>query len=130
MIAMNGTKRAVFAGIAIAMLCGLMTGCRYRSTACKQRGIAFNAQVDALERDAIDKLKIGTKKEDVIRFFAENKFPISFDRSFVTGTIYTLGCSPNGCGTDQALIGLSVDLDEAGNVKSKPVVVGGYADCL
>ncbi|MGB8132245.1 MAG: hypothetical protein WCG81_20835 [Candidatus Angelobacter sp.] len=130
MIAMNGTKRAAFAAMAVTLLCGLMTGCRYRSAACKQRGVAFNAQVNALERDAIDKLKIGTKKEDVIRFFAENKFPITFDRSFATGTIFTLGCSPNGCGTDQAVIGLSVDLDEAGSVKAKPVVVGGYADCL
>jgi hypothetical protein len=130
MSGMYGRKRAVIAGIAVVILSGLMTGCRYRSTACKQRGAAYQARVNALERDAIAKLKIGTKKEDVIRFFAENKFPISFDRSFATGTIYTLGCSPNGCGTDQALIGLSVDLDEAGSVKAKPVVVGGYADCL
>jgi hypothetical protein len=127
---MADTKRAVLAAVAVAMLCGLMAGCRYRSTACKQRGAAYQARVKGLERAAIDQLKIGTKKEDVVRFFAENKFPISFDRSSATGTIYTLGCSPNGCGTDEALIGLRVDLDEAGSVKSKPVVVGIYTNCL
>jgi hypothetical protein len=130
MIAVNGAKRAFFAGMAVTLLCGLMTGCRYRSTACKQRGVAYQARVKSLERAALGQLKIGTKKEDVIRFFAENKFPITFDRSSATGTIYTLGCSPNGCGTDEALIGLRVDLDEAGNVKSKPVVVGIYTNCL
>jgi hypothetical protein len=130
MIAMPGTKRAVFAGIAVVMICGLMTGCRYRSAACKQRGVAYQTRVTSLERAALEQLKIGTKKEDVVRFFAENKFPITFDRSSATGTVYTLGCSPNGCGTDEALIGLRVDLDEAGSVKSKPVVVGIYTNCL
>lgn len=127
---MYGTKRAIFAGIVVALLCGLMTGCRYRSTACKQRGVAYEARVESLKRAALEQLKVGTKKEDVVRFFAENKFPITFDRSSATGTIYTLGCSPFGCGTDEALIGLRVDLDEAGSVKSKPVVVGIYTNCL
>ncbi len=84
----------------------------------------------SLEQAALEQLKIGARKEDVVRFFAENKFPITFDHSSATGTIYTLGCSPNGCGTDEALIGLRVDLDESGNVKSKPVVVGMYTNCL
>jgi hypothetical protein len=130
MIAMPGAKRVVFAGIAVVLLCGLMTGCRYRSEACKQRGAAYQARVKSLERAALEQLKIGTKKEDVVRFFAENKFPITFDRSSATGMIYTLGCSPIGCGTDEALLGLDVGLDEAGNVKSKPVVVGFYTNCL
>jgi hypothetical protein len=130
MIAMPGTKRAMFAGIAVAMLCGLMAGRRHRSMACKQRGIALNSQVDALKRAATDKLKIGKKKQDVIGFFAENKFPISFDRSFATGTIYTLGCSPNGCGTDEFLIVLKVKLDDSGSVQSEPVIGGGYTNCL
>jgi hypothetical protein len=129
-IAMRCRKRAVFTVIVVALLCALMTGCRYRSTACKQRGVAYNARVESLERAALEQLKIGTKKENVVRFFAENKFPLSFDKSGATGTIYTTGCSPFGCGTDEALIGIRVDLDEAGNVKSKPVVVGFYTNCL
>jgi hypothetical protein len=130
MSGMNGAKRAVFAGMAVTLLCGLMTGCRYRSTACKQRGAAYQVRVKSLEQAALEHLKIGTKKEDVVRFVAENKFPLSFDKSGATGTIYTTGCSPFGCGTDEALIGIRVDLDEAGNVKSKPVVVGMYTNCL
>jgi hypothetical protein len=130
MSAMYGTKKAVLASIAMLIVCGLLTGCRYRSTACKQRGAAYQARVKSLKQVALEQLKIGTKKADVVRFFAENKFPLSFDKSEATGTIYTTGCSPFGCGTDEALIGISVDLDEAGNVKSKPVVVGFYMNCL
>ncbi|MBZ5491200.1 MAG: hypothetical protein LAO76_09745 [Acidobacteriia bacterium] len=130
MSGMNGTKRAVLTSISVLIVCWLITGCRYRSTVCKQRGVAYQARVKSLERAALEQLKIGTKKEDVVRFFAENKFPITFDRSSATGTIYTTGCSPTGCGTDEALIGLRVNLDKAGNVKSKPVVVGIYTNCL
>jgi hypothetical protein len=93
-------------------------------------GVAFSSQVEALRRTALEKLTVGAKKEDVVRFFAENNFPITFTQSGATGTIYTSGCSPKGCGTDQALIGLRVDLDEAGNVKAPPVVVGMYTDCV
>ena len=125
-----GPKKALIAGIAVAMLCGLMAGCRYRSAACKQRGVAFGAKVVALNRTALERLTIGTKKEDVIRFFAENQFPISFDKFGANGTVYTTGCSPFGCGTDAAVIDLEVKLDEAGNVKSKPVVIGFYTNCL
>jgi len=78
----NGvTKRVVFALAASVMLSGLTAGCRYRSaarsTACKQRGIAFSSQVEGLRRAALEKLTIGATKEDVVRFFAENKFPIT-----------------------------------------------------
>ena len=50
MSAMLSTKRAVFVGIAVVILCGLMTGCRYRSAACKQRDVAYQARVESLER--------------------------------------------------------------------------------
>ena len=134
MSAMLSRKTVVFGMVAGFVLCGSMAGCRFmsnaRSTACKQRGIAFNAQVEALRRAAHEKLTIGASKEDVVRFFAENNFPITFTRSGATGTIYTTGCSPKGCGTNQALIGLRVDLDEAGSVKAAPVVVGMYTDCV
>jgi len=130
MIAMRHRKKPVFTAIVVALVCVLMTGCRYRSTTCKQRGAAYQIRVESLEQAALEQLKIGTKKDDVVRFFAENKFPLSFGKSGATGTIYTTGCSPFGCGTDEAVIDLSIELDEAGNVKSKPVVVGFYTNCL
>jgi len=129
-IAMLAKKKAAFAGITVFMLCSLMTGCRYRSAACKQRGAAYQARVKSLEQAALDQLKIGTRKEDVVRFFAENNFPISFDKDGASGTVRTTGCSPAICGTDEAVIDLEVKLDEAGSVKAKPVVIGFYTNCL
>jgi len=134
--AMYHMRRAVFASIAVLIVCGSIVGClsmverRHRSAQCIRRGIALNSQVEALQRVALGKLTIGAEKEDVIRFFAENNFPITFTRNGATGTIYTSGCSPKGCGTDQALIGLRVDLDDAGKVKAPPVVVSMYTACL
>jgi hypothetical protein len=131
MIAMLGRKRAMLAAWAVVMLCGLMAGCRPRSMACKQRGIALNSQVDALKRTAIERLKVGMTKDDVIHFYAENNFSFSFDKSFgATGSIRTYGCSPTGCGTDEFVIVLTVKLDESGSVKSEPIIGGGYTNCL
>jgi hypothetical protein len=133
---MHRTTKAAFASTAVFIVCGSMVGClsilehRHRSAQCIQRGIALNSQVETLQRVALEKLTIGAEKEDVVHFFAENNFPITFTRNGATGTIYTSGCSPKGCGTDQALIGLRVDLDDAGKVKAPPVVVSIYTDCL
>src|SRR6266545_7645858 len=71
---------------------------RYQSAACKQRGAAYNARVEKLRRDAREKLIIGTNKEAVIHFFAENGIPLSFVGGEATGTISTTGCAPAGCG--------------------------------
>ncbi len=105
---------------------------RYRShKACKLRAEALTARVESLRRDAEKRLTIGAKKEDVIRFFSESNIPLSFDPiSGASGTIYTTGCSPFGCGADSALIGVRVPVDSTGTVQSKPVVVGMYTDCL
>src|SRR5579863_1854437 len=93
----------------------------YHSAACKQRGAAYEARVETLRREAHDKLKIGGK-DAVIHFFAENSIPVTFNRDEASGTIYTSGCAPSGCGSDSALIGLRVKVDEAGTVISEPVV--------
>src|SRR6266853_2993959 len=45
---------------------------RYHSTACQQRGKAYEARIETLKRDARESLRIGTSKEDVMRFFKEN----------------------------------------------------------
>jgi hypothetical protein len=96
---------------------------------CKRRGDAYDARVEALKREAHAKLKIGTKKESVIRFFAENGIPVTFTEDEAEGTIYTTGCSPMGCGTDNALLGLRVKVDKKGTVVSEPVIGAFYTDC-
>jgi hypothetical protein len=107
-------------------------GClyRYHNAACKQRGAAYNARVETLKREAHEKLRIGTKKDAVVRFFAENEIPVTFSRDEASGTIYTSGCAPSGCGSDDALLGLRVKVDEAGTVVSEPVVGALYTNCL
>jgi len=66
----------------------------------------------------------------VVHFFAENNMPVTFSRDEASGTIYTSGCGPSGCGSDTALLGLRVKVDQAGTVVSEPVVGAIYTDCL
>ena len=98
--------------------------------ACNKRGAAYALRVESIERDANEKLSIGTKRGDVARFFAEHGLPLQVVESEAIGTLYTVGCGPLGCGTDSALIGVRVKLDSAGAVTEKPTVVGIYTDCL
>src|SRR5438128_747853 len=118
-------------GLVIVLLINSV-GClyRYRSASCKQRGAALYARWETLKREAHEKLKIGTKKDAVIRFFAENGIPVTFSGHEASGTVYTSGCAPSGCGSDSALVGLRVRVDEAGTVISEPVVGALYTDCL
>ena len=103
---------------------------RYHSAACKERGKSYAARVEKLKRDARERLRIGTHKEDVIRFFQENGLPVSFDGNEYEGTIYTNGCAPAGCGSDAALLGLRVKADGSGTVIGDPVVGALYTNCL
>jgi hypothetical protein len=107
-------------------------GClyRYQNSACKQRGATYNARVEKLRRDAHDSLKIGTKKDDVVRFFVENGIPVAFASGEASGTIYTTGCAPSGCGSDNALIGLRVKVDQGGTVVAEPVIGALYTNCV
>ena len=118
-------------GLIIVLLMN-STGCfyRYHSATCKKRGAAYSARVEALKRIAHEQLTVGTKKDSIIRFFTENGIPITFTRDEASGTIYTSGCAPSGCGSDAALIRLRVKVDEAGTVVSEPVVGAIYTDCL
>src|SRR5262249_17782819 len=104
---------------------------------CKRRNAAYRRQIESIEHAAHEQLRIGTKKADVSRFFDEHNIPLSivkepFETSYdeAMGTLYTSGCAPFGCGSDRALIGVSVQLDAAGNVTGEPKVVGLYMDCL
>ncbi len=103
---------------------------RYQSAACKQRGAVYSARVEQLKRDAHEKLRFGTKKDAVIHFFEANGIPVTFVGGEATGTISVTGCAPAGCGSDNALLGLSVKVDDAGAVLSEPTVGALYTDCL
>lgn len=128
--------RLISASAVILVLVTVLVSCdacvlyRCHSTACKQGGAAYVARVEKLKRNSHQNLKIGTKKEDVIRFFAENDIPLSFLESEATGTIFTKGCAPSGCGSDDALLGLKVKVDKAGTVISEPVGDAIYTNCL
>lgn len=102
----------------------------FRSATCKQRGAAHAARVEKLKHDAHENLKVGTKKESVLKFFRENGLPVEFAEGEAVGTIHTTGCAPFGCGSDDALLGLRVKVDNDGNVIGEPVVGGLYTNCL
>ena len=126
----RGKTGAFVALIAAAALCWLGLTSHRRSIACKQRDAALTQRLDPLRHRAHDKLKVGTKKDDVIRFFADNGIPLTIEGHEASGTVRTLGCAPLGCGTDDFLIGVRVGLDDAGSVKSEPDVGGIYTNCL
>ena len=46
------------------------------------------------------------------------------------GSINGVGCAPFGCGRDDAIIGVSVNVDSDGTVVGEPHVSGIYIDCL
>jgi hypothetical protein len=103
---------------------------RYHSSACQLRGKAYEVRIETLKRDASERLRIGTPKEDVIRFFKENGLPVSLAGDEYEGTIYTDGCAPAGCGSDAALLGLRVKADSSGAVAGEPIVGAIYTNCL
>jgi hypothetical protein len=101
---------------------------------CKSREAEFESRVKRIERNAKNSLKLGTKKSDVIRFFASENIPLAFlEGTGATGTVYVEGdaaCRSLACGDDAALVGVRVDVDKNGTVVAEPVVVGMYTDCL
>ena len=104
---------------------------------CKAREAEFNARADRITQNAKSALKIGTKKEDVMRFFASENIPVTFSSysagNVAEGTIDVKGdaaCRSLACGDDAALIGVRVAVDESGTVLSDPVVIKMYTDCL
>ena len=97
---------------------------------CKRRRTAFAWQIENIKRDAQGQLKVGTKKSEVSRFFADHGMPFSVVDSMAFGTLPTSGCAPFGCGSDSAMIGVRVKLNYAGAVMEEPKVVDLYTDCL
>jgi hypothetical protein len=104
---------------------------------CKVREVDYNSKRERIERDAKNALRIGTRREDVIRFFFSEKIPVTFEQiagqNEASGEIDIQGdaeCGSLACGNDSALIGVRVNVDENGTVLSDPVVIGMYTDCL
>lgn len=117
----------------LILVVGSLTGYfwwHHERSECKKRGNAYDTRVEDLKRKAHQQLQIGTEKSQVIKFFQANGIPISFIEGEATGTIYTTGCSPFGCGTDEALLGLRVKVDGKGTVISEPQIGALYTNCL
>ena len=125
--------RTVAIVAAVAFLIGLglfeLKGNK-RRTECSQRNAAFGQQVESIKQDARARLKRGTKWDEVRKFFADHNFPFHSTKSDVSGEIYASGCAPTGCGSDEALIGMRVELDADGNVRDEPTIVALYTNCL
>jgi hypothetical protein len=131
--AVKAFRRSITIAGAIAVVAGLswLGLTQYRShIACKERRAVFARQVESIKQDAHERLKIGTKKDDVSRFFAVHVIPFTIVESEAIGTLQTTGCAPLGCGADSALIGVRVKLDRTGAVTGGPTVVGLYTDYL
>ncbi len=131
------TKLAIVAVLALVLLTWAFyqygwAFYRYQSTACKVQGKEYSARVEKLKRDARERLRIGTNREQVVQFFRDNGLPVSFDtiNNEYEGTIYTKGCAPAGCGSDDALLGLRVKVDSSGMVVGEPIIGAIYTNCL
>jgi len=85
-------------------------------------------QVETIRKDAHEKLKLGTKKTDLNRFFDEHNIPLTIVGSEAYGAIRASGCAL-GCGRP-ARIDISVELDAAGAVTQEAIVDGYYTDCM
>ncbi len=109
---------------------------RLRQMDCDKRNTAFSLRVTAIEQDAHQQLTVGTKKDDVARFYTQHGIPfqivwinnIGYE---AIGTLYTVGgCAPLGCGTNNALIGVRVRVDSYGTVTGDPEIVSIYTDSV
>ena len=132
-------KRTILIVAAIVALAGVsLVGLKQglHRIDCKKRNEAFSLRAKIIEQDARKQLNVGTKKDDVARFYTQHEIPFQFVwlkdvGSEAIGTLYTVGgCAPLGCGTDNALIGVRVRVDRDGTVTGVPEIVGMYTDCL
>src|SRR5438552_4884113 len=94
--------KKVVTSVAIILLCGCGVSRYHQSQSCKRRGEALRSRIEGLKLQAHTKLTIGTKKEEVVRFFADNNIPVYFEKkpglpkgmTSAEGRVYTTGCSP------------------------------------
>jgi hypothetical protein len=121
-------QKSAFAIVAIAL--AVVSWLGTKQSRCKKRDEVFARQVAIIKQDASEELKLGTKKARVARFFTKHSIPFTIVGLEAYGTVETSGCAPLGCGSDRAVIGVRVKLDETGAVAGEAVVVGMYADCI
>ena len=109
---------------------GLRRHQRHRAQiACAERDAAFERKLESIKQDARERLKIGTKRADVSRFFTDHGMTFGgSSASEVMGTLQTTACAPDHCG-DGVLLGIRVKLDLADTVTEKPIVESLYSDC-
>ncbi len=108
---------------------------RYDKAGCKQRAEAYQSRVEHLRKDAHEQLRIGTKQDVVKQFFEAHGIPFDVsgrgDHKEAIGTIYVQGgCAPRGCGSEDALIGLRVELGLDGSSVAEPVIGSLFTNCL
>jgi hypothetical protein len=115
--------------------CGWLGVRWYRSErACERRGAALDARVQRIKSEARDRIEVGTKKEEIVRFLEENSLNVSFYNratpATIVGTGTDVGC-PHilGCG-DEALIEVQIDVDAGSDAISRPTVDVRYTDCM
>ena len=128
--------KARFALAFVIVLAGVVGWFGIKQYRCKRRNAEFSRRIEIVEKDAREQLKVGTKKDAVARFYQQHEIPFEVVRFDDTGfqaigTLYTIGgCAPLGCGTDDALIGVRVNVDAEGTVTGEPKVVSMYTNCL
>jgi hypothetical protein len=123
------SRRSIIIAAVILVIAGA-SWFGFKQIDCKRRNAAFARRIESIKQDAHERLKIGTKRNDVSRFFTEHGIPFTVVESQAIGTLQTSGCAPFGCGTDSALIGVRVKLDQSGTVAGESTVVDLYTDCL
>ncbi len=102
--------------------------------ACLRRGAALDARIERLKREANERLKIGTRKEDAVRFLKENGMSVAFYAVYgptrIEGMTTQRGCVQIfGCG-DEVTIVLDADVDAEGTVVGAPRFDERLMDCM
>jgi hypothetical protein len=123
-----------FAIILVCVTASLLAGILAYRFNCETKESAFQARFQQLRRDAHEDLKIGTTKEEALKFFSENHLQARSDESKAWGwVVLSRGCGRSlacSIGPDGGTISVVVSIDERGKVDSEPVVTEEYAgDC-
>ena len=63
------------------------------------------------QQDAHEQLKIGTKKDDVSRFFTEHGMSFGILHFEALGTLHTSGCAPQAHCGDEVILQVRVKLE-------------------
>ena len=108
---------------------------RYDTAGCKHRGKTYETRVEQLRKDAHEQLNSGTKQDVVKQFFEAHGLPFDVfgqgDHKEAIGTVHVQGgCAPFGCGSEDALIGLRVELGLEGSLVAEPVIGSQFTNCL